>query len=253
MERVARRHSQEDVTSALRAARQAAADTEAGGRSLVRADGSLDPEGLKAMRERMGGTAATFGGARGERDLAVLAAAGVQARREAAPEEFQKAMAGAPDGQGDWAAGRTVPRALGLDPVAAGEHFAGMNRFARLSQQAGLSPELRQRLLQEAQQDKISDGLRRDLEASLRKQATGGKAAGVSVDSLVAGAQALPPTLRGPVAVRLPGASQTPRKPSGEKRPEGDGKAAAETRQAAKPAGEKVDAKAGRQQGEEEK
>jgi hypothetical protein len=254
MERVASRHSQEDVTSALRAARQAAADTEASGRSLVRADGSLDPEGLKAMRDRMGGAAAAFGGARGERDLAILAAAGVQARRESTPEEFQKAMAGAPDGQGERAAGRTVPRALGLDPVAAGEHFAGMNRFVRLSQQAGLSPELRQRLLQEAQQDKISDGLRRDLEASLRKQAAGGKAAGVSVDSLVAGAQALPPTLRGPVAVRLPGASQTPRKqPSGEKRPEGDGKAASGTQQAAGPASGRPNAKAGKQQGEEEK
>ena len=250
MERVAGRHGQEEIMSALRAARQVAVETEAGGRSLVRAGGSLDPEGLKAMRERMGGTAAAFGGARGERDLAILAAAGAQARKEAPPEEFQKAMAGAPDGRGERAAGRTVPRALGLDPVAAGEHFAGMNRFARLSQQAGLTPELRQRLLQEAQQDKVSDGLRRDLEAAIRRQPGAGKAAGVSVDALVARAQALPPTLRGPVAVRLPGGGQTPRKSSDAKRPDGAGKAA-ETRGAAGPGDQKAEDRP--EQGGEEK
>jgi hypothetical protein len=127
-----------------------------------------------------------------------------------------------------------------------------MNRFARMSQQAGLSPELRQRLLQESQQDQISDGLRRDLEASLRRQGTSGKAAGVSVDALVAGAQALPPTISGPVAVRLPGSSQAPRKPSGEKRSGDGGKAGAGAQRTTKPGGEKrEEATAGKQEGEE--
>jgi hypothetical protein len=54
-------------------------------------------------------------------------------------------------------------------------------------------------LLREVQQQgKVSDGLRREIEATIRRQ--GSKAAGLSVDDLEAGAQALPGTLRGPVS-----------------------------------------------------
>jgi hypothetical protein len=220
-ERAIGRHSQAETVTVLRAARRAAVEAQARGESLIQADGSLSPEGVKAVRERLDEkTARAFGGARGERDLSALVAAGAQAQREARPEDFRRAAAEARAGRGEQAAGRTVPHALGLDPVAAGEHFASLNRFARLSEQARLTPEQRRQLLQEAQQGEVSEGLRREIEAALRRP---GKAAGLSVDDLVAGAQALPATLRGPVAVRLP-ADISPardRQPSGrdKKRP----------------------------------
>jgi hypothetical protein len=208
------RHSQEQTMAVLRAARQAAADAQARGQSPVRADGNLSPEVVNAVRSRLDDqTLRAFVGAQGERDLAALAAAGIRAHKQARPEEFQRAMARTPDGQGEQSPGRTVPRALGLDPVASQEYFASMNRFARMSEQAGLTPEQRQQLLKEVQQrGQVSDKLRQDIEMSLRRQ---GSKSGLTVDDLEAGAQALPQTLRGPVAVRLPGDARQPIPPAG--------------------------------------
>jgi hypothetical protein len=80
-----------------------------------------------------------------------------------------------------------------------------MNRFARLSEQAGLTETQRRQLLREVQDNgRVSDGLRGQIESAIRRQ--GGQAAGLRVEELEAGAAALPPTLRGPVAIRLPGA-----------------------------------------------
>jgi hypothetical protein len=229
------RHSQEETTAVLRAARQAAAEarTRGGAKAFFRADGSLAPEGVKAVRERLDEkTARAFSGKKGERDLAVLTAAGLNPRREASPEAFRRATAEAQGWRGEAAAGRTVPRALGLDPAAAGEHFASLNRFARLSEQAGLTPKQRQRLLKEVQQEgKVSANLRLEIEASLRRQK--GKAAGLKVDDVVASAQALPKTLRGPVAVRMPGAQARKRVSVG--RPEPNSPSASAVR---KPTGE---------------
>jgi hypothetical protein len=182
-------------------------------------------------------TARAFAGAQGERDVTALVAAGLAAPKEAGSEDFQRAMAQAPAGRGEQAPGRTVPRALGLDPAAAGEHFAAMNRFARLSEQAGLTETQRRQLLREVQENgRASDGLRGQIEGAIRRQ--GGQAAGLRVEELEAGAAALPPTLRGPVAIRLPG-DRSPGRGGGEG--EASGKKSAETAdraaQADRPAG----------------
>jgi hypothetical protein len=102
---------------------------------------------------------------------------------------------------------------LSLDPAAAGAHFASLNRFARLSEQAGLTPEQRQRLLHETRQGEVSGNLRREIEAAIRRQQ--GQATGLKVDDVVGSAQALPETLQGPVAVRLPGGATADRSHSG--------------------------------------
>jgi hypothetical protein len=204
----------------LRAARQAAAESEAHGQPAVLADGSPNPAIAKAVRGRLDEeTAQAFAGRQGERDLSALVAAGVAAQKEARSGDFQRAMAQARPDQGEQSPGRTVPRALGLDPVASGEYFAGMNRFARMSEQAGLTEDQRRQLLREVQQQgKVSDGLRREVETSIRQQ--GSKATGLSVDDLESGAQALPPTLRGPVAVELPQGRPVGNKAAGQ----GDGR-----------------------------
>jgi hypothetical protein len=95
---------------------------------------------------------------------------------------------------------------LGLDPVAAGAHFAALNRFARVSEQAGLTLEQRQQLLTEAQTGEVSPGLRHQIEGILRQRQQSGQAAGLKAEDVIASAQAMPETLHGPVAVKLPGA-----------------------------------------------
>jgi hypothetical protein len=128
-----------------------------------------------------------------------LVAAGLGPHKTASPEQFRQAVAGAGAGRGGQAPGRTVPHALGLDPVAAGAHFAGLNRFARLSEQAGLSAAQRRRLLKESGQGQVSAGLTAEIEASLRQRGTGLKAGDV-----IGSARALPDTLQGPMRVHLP-------------------------------------------------
>jgi hypothetical protein len=203
--RAMNRHSQAETMAVLRATRQAAAERQARGAAAVGEDGPVSPEVVQAVKRRLDSqTAQAFAGAQGERDVTALVAAGLAAHQEARPEDFQRAMAGVPAGRGEQAPGRTVPRALGLDPTAAGGHFAAMNRFARLSEQAGLTETQRRQLLREVQENgRVSDGLRGQIESAMRRQ--GGQAAGLRVEELEAGAAALPPTLRGPVAIRLPG------------------------------------------------
>jgi hypothetical protein len=161
-------------------------------------------EGMRAVQAQLDEkTTQSFQGPQGQRDLAALVATGVQPRKEATPAQFRRATAQAKDGRGEQAPGRTVPRSLGLDPVAAGSHFAGLNRFTRLSEQAGLSAEQRGQLLREVQQDgKVSAKLGKEIESSLRQRGGSGVR---RMEELVKSAQALPETLKGPMQVHLPG------------------------------------------------
>jgi hypothetical protein len=97
-----------------------------------------------------------------------------------------------------------LTRRLGLDVVSTGAHFASLNRFTKLSEQAGLSEAQRQRLLAAVRQEgEVASPLRRELEAALRRRQEQRLAAGLKVDDLVASARRLPETLEGPLAVRL--------------------------------------------------
>jgi hypothetical protein len=196
-------------------------------------------EGMQAVRAQLDEkTTQSFQGQQGQRDLAALVAAGVQPRKEATPAGFRQAVARARDGQGEQSPGRTVPRSLGFDPVAAGAHFAGLNRFTRLSEQAGLTEKQRGQLLQEVRQEgQISAKLGKEIENSLRRR----ESSGVRLSELVKSAQALPETLKGPVQVHLPGGKvaqapavgQSAAAPAGKK---SEQKAAARPAAATKPA-----------------
>jgi hypothetical protein len=202
------RHSQQETMAVLEATRRASTQLPSG--KFVRSDGRITAEGIRAVQTQLDEkTAQSFQGRPGLRDLAALVAAGVQPRKEATPDEFRQTVARAKDGQGEQAPGRTVPRSLGLDPVAAGSHFAGLNRFTRLSEQAGLTQEQRGQLLREVKQDgQVSARLRKEIETSLRRHEGGG----VRMADLVKSAQALPNTLKGPMQVHLPDGNvqQTP-------------------------------------------
>jgi hypothetical protein len=207
------RHSQAETMAVLQAAQQAVQAE--GTESFFGPDNRLKVEAVQAVRERLGETARAFAGPQGSRDLAVLTAAGMQPRRQVEPAAFRQAAAEAQPGRGEQAPGRTVPRALGLDPVAAGAHFAALNQFARISEQAGLTPEQRQQLLQESQAGAVSPGLRQQIEGVLRQRQPAGQAVGLKVDDLIASAQAIPETLHGPVAVKLPASvTATPAAPA---------------------------------------
>lgn len=199
------RHSQAETMAVLEAAQQVAQAE--GADKFFDPEGRLKTEAVQAVRERMGQTAQAFTGSQGLRDLAALTAAGLQPQKRAEPEAFRQAAAEAKPGQGERAPGRTVPRALGLDPAAAGAHFAALNNFARVSEQAGLTAEQRQQLLTETQAGEVSPGLRRQIEGVLRQRQQSGQAVGLKVDDVMAGAQAMPETLRGPIAVQLPGST----------------------------------------------
>lgn len=193
------RHSQADTETVLNATRQTMSRVPP--EQLLR-DGRLTGEGIALVQARLDKqTAAAFGGPQGERDLATLIAAGMQPQQEATPEAFRQATARAADGRGDQAAGRAVPRALGLDPVAAGAHFASLNRFVRLSEQAGLAPEQRQRLLRDIKEtNQVSPELHRELAAALKRRA----GTGLKIEDLAGAARNLPETLKGPLRVQLP-------------------------------------------------
>lgn len=218
------RHSLAETRAVLHATRQAAAKLPS--ESLIKTDGALSLAGLQEVQAQLDPTtAAAFQGQRGRRDLAALAAAELRPRKEVQPEAFRQAAAGAVEGRGEQAPGRTVPQALGLDPTAAGAHFAGLNRFTRLSEQARLSPEQRQQLLREVSQSgQVSAGLRQELEAAVQGQGR----VGVKLDDILNSARSLPETLAGPQRIRLPevasGSSPAPvggtdtKKEKGEKR-----------------------------------
>jgi hypothetical protein len=197
------RHSLAETQVVLQATRQAAVNLPP--EQFIRADGAVTQAGLRAVQAQLDpATAAAFQGKRGQRDLAALMAAELRPRKEVEPEAFRQAAARAADGRGAQSPGRTVPRALGLDPAAAGAHFAGLNRFIRLSEQAGLTPEQRQQLLQEvARTGQVSTGLRQELEALAQRQGR----VGPKLDEVISSARALPETLHGPQRVHLPEAA----------------------------------------------
>jgi hypothetical protein len=197
------RRSQAQTMAALKAASEAAKVQ--GRDSLIDPEGRLKQDAVASVRGRMGQSAAGFKGKEGEKDLAVLTATALNPQKTAPAAEFQRAAAEAKPGQGAEAPGRTVPQALGLDPAAAGEHFSTLNRFARTSEQAGLTPELREKLLQETRQGEVSKGTRREIEVALRHSQQQGKAPGLQVEAVIAGAEAMPATLKGPQAVKLAG------------------------------------------------
>ncbi len=197
------RHSLAETRAVLQATRQSAVNLPP--EQFIRADGTITQAGLQAVQAQLDpASAAAFQGKRGQRDLAALMAAELRPRKEVEPEAFRQAAARAADGRGEQSPGRTVPRALGLDPAAAGAHFAGLNRFTRLSEQAGLTPEQRQQLLQEvARTGQVSTGLRQELEALVQRQGR----VGPKLDDVISSARALPETLNGPQRVHLPEAA----------------------------------------------
>jgi hypothetical protein len=168
-------------------------------------DGRVSSEGLQRIRAALAETTTSaFQGSQGDQDLELLAVAGLQPHNRPAPAEFRRAAAEASAWEGENAAGRRTPRQLGLDTVAAGAHFAALNRFTKLSEQAGLSGEQRQQLLEAVRQEgQLPAPLRRNLEASLRQRRDNGLAAGLKIDHLIDSARALPDTIEGPLLVRL--------------------------------------------------
>jgi hypothetical protein len=204
VQRALTRRSQAEAQTVLNAARQMAAKTPRA--ALIGTEGQLQPAALAAVRARLPqATAAKFTDRADQQDLAALTAAALQRPHQAPPADFRRVVAQAKDGSGETAPGRTIPRRLGLDPVAAQGHLAPLNRFVRLSQQAGLSVDQRQQLLSEVQQGQVSAALRQQLKVSLQRQQARGQAASLKVEDVVAGAQALPPTLTGPQRLRLEG------------------------------------------------
>lgn len=198
------RHNREETLAVLQAARAAA--SEAGSvERLVQADGALTDEGFQMVRGHLESSVlAGFKGQQGERDLEALVVASLQPQKRAEPGEFRVAAARAKKWEGDEASGRLIPRSLGLDPVASGSNFAALNRFTRLSNQAGLDEAQRKRLLEAVRQEgEVSSALRREIETSLRRQQERGLGATLKADDLIDSARALPDTLEGPMLVRL--------------------------------------------------
>jgi hypothetical protein len=205
MSRLAResmeRRSQAETAAALKAAESVAQSEE-----MFDEKGRLRQEAVQAVRERMGDQAQSFSGKQGSQDLAVLAAVAAQPRKTVEADQLRQTAAAVAPGSGRQAPGRVVPQAVGLDPVAAGAHFSAMNRFSRVGEQAGLTVQQREQLLQEAHSDGgVSAELRRQIETSLLQQQDRGQAAGLRVEDVIAGAEAMPRTLQGPAAVQLPG------------------------------------------------
>jgi len=199
VERATGRHSPAEVQAVLDTARQVAGERE---RAELVGDGRLTGAALTAVRDKLDAdTTHAFEGQKGAWDLAALTAVALQQHAAASPEEFRRAMAQAESGWGQDSPGHKVPRALGLDPVAAGAHYTAMNRFSRLSEEAGLTPAQRERLLAEAQTGQISDDLRAEVETSLQKQRKQGLGQGLTTEAIIAGALAMPATLSGPEQV----------------------------------------------------
>ena len=198
------RRSQAETAAALKAAEEVAGSK--GREEMFDERGRLKQEAVQTVRAQMGDQARAFQGKQGAEDLAVLVAMAARPQKQVDPAQFWQAAAATIPGSGEQAPGRVVPQAVGLDPAAAGAHFSAMNRFSRVSEQAGLTVEQRGQLLQEAHSDKgISAQLRRQLETSLLQQQGRGQAAGLRVEDVIASAEAMPRTLQGPQAVYLPG------------------------------------------------
>ncbi|MCB0190358.1 MAG: hypothetical protein KDJ65_00290 [Anaerolineae bacterium] len=198
-ERALGRHSQAQVNTVLDTVRQVANEHD---RSTLIQKGRLTGQAITAIRDQLDEeTAQAFSGQKGTWDLAALTAVALQQQTAASPEAFRQAVANAESGWGQDAPGQTVPRRLGLDPVAAGAHYTAINRFTRLSEEAGLSAAQREHLLAEAQVGQISDETRAEIEASLKKQREQGRGQGLTSEAIIAGALAMPATLSGPEQV----------------------------------------------------
>src|SRR5690606_11408479 len=118
VQRALTRRSQADTEAVVAAARQVAAKTPRA--ALIGAEGQLQPAAVAAVRARLPqATAAKFSDHTGQQDLAALTAAALQQPSQPRPANFRRAVAEAKDGRGENAPGRTIPRQLGLDPVAA--------------------------------------------------------------------------------------------------------------------------------------
>jgi hypothetical protein len=198
-ERALGRHSRAEANTVLAAARKVAGEHERG--ELIE-NGRLTGQAITAVRDQLNEeTAQSFSGQKGTWDLAALTAVALQQQTTASPEAFRQAVARAENGGGQDAPGQTVPRRLGLDPVAAGAHYPAINRFTRLSEEAGLSATQREQLLAEAQAGEISDETRAGIETSLQEQREQGRGQGLTSEVIIAGALALPATLSGPEQV----------------------------------------------------
>lgn len=193
------RHSPSDVNTALGAARQVANEYD---RSELIQNGRLTGQALTAVRDKLDEeTGQAFGGQKGTWDLAALSAVALQQQATVTPDEFRQALANAGSGWGKDSPGHQVPRRLGLDPVAAGAYYTALNRFTRLSEEAGLTSGQRERLLAEAQQSQISAETRAEIEGSLQKQRQQGRGLGLMTETMIASALAMPATLSGPEQV----------------------------------------------------
>jgi len=230
VERAVGRHRPAEVKAVLDTARQMASEHRRN--ELVR-NGRLTRQAITAVRDKLDvETAQAYSGQKGMWDLAALTAMTLQQQATASPEEFRRAMAAAESGWGKDSPGHKVPRALRLDPVAAGAHYTAINRFARLSEEAGLSVEQRGRLLVEAQTGQISDDLRTEVEASLQKQREKGQGLGVTTAAIVASALAMPTTISGPEQVwTTPEKSHRPSDQSYSTGPEDESSQKAEAKQ----------------------
>jgi hypothetical protein len=195
VERALGRRSPEQTAAVLVAARAVAEKLD---RKEMIQDGRLTPAAVEAVRQQLDPeTAPAFQGRAGSWDLAALTAVALQESRTAPPEQFRQAVARARV-MGEETPAQQVPRTLSLDPVAAGAHYAAINRFVQSAEQAGLSPEQRAQLLAEAQSGQMSDGLRADLEAAIEQQRAQGRRVKVSPEAVIDSALAMPETLSGP-------------------------------------------------------
>lgn len=200
--RVVTRRGQAETEEVLAAARRAALHLPP---DEVARNGQLTVAGRAALQAELPpAVAAAFRGTTGQQDLETLSAAVLQPEVTPAPASFRQALAAASTAN-DQRPADSVALQLGLDRVATGPHYSGINRFARLSDEAGLTADQRERLVTELQtQGQVSPELQTEIEAALARQAARGRATGLQPDDIVRSVQALPETLTGPA---LPGAT----------------------------------------------
>ena len=225
---VLRRHTRDQTGSVIEAAQR----VKQGGTSLLNQKGEVSALALTQVRGALDPQLKKrFASRQGRQDLETLVATAGQGRREAEPKAFRSAVAQAKPGFGEEAAAQRVPRQLSLDPVAAGAHAAGLNRFSRLSDEAGLSTPQKEKLLNEVQtRGQVSVDLKEELTNHLARR-EGEKPSALTADDVIAGAQSLPKTLSGPQRISLrqsldgPGVGQVeeavPTRPGKGPRPEG--------------------------------
>ena len=194
METVVTRHSRAEAAQVVQATRQAALTRPP---AAMMANGTLTETGRAAIRAELGEDAMqSFTGPQGYQDLEALATAALQREATAGGPAFYRQLAATKSGEPP---AETVPVRLGLDPAAAGPHYSSLNRFAEVSEAAGLPPALREQLLTEAHREAgISPELETQLRTALARQAGRGQGQGLDVVQLIDSARAVPPALSGP-------------------------------------------------------